>query len=124
DCRTVAKRVTPVNAINSANNPRVCYECGSPDHFRNVCPKLNRRSVKVHNNPNQALSIGGNNFNRGNHGNRAQGHAFALGANEALQDPNIMTGTLSLNDQYATVLFDSGADSSFVSTKFMALINA
>ncbi|GJU44445.1 reverse transcriptase domain-containing protein [Tanacetum coccineum] len=124
DCRTLAKRVMPVNAINSANNPRVCYKCGSLDNFSNSCLKIIRASGQVHNNPNQALSIGGNNFNRGNHGNRAQGHAFALGANEALQDPNIMTGTLSLNDQYATVLFDSGADSSFVSTKFMALINA
>ncbi|GJX76373.1 reverse transcriptase domain-containing protein [Tanacetum coccineum] len=41
DCRAVAKWVMPVNAINSANNPRVCYEYGSPDHFRNTCPKLN-----------------------------------------------------------------------------------
>ncbi|GKA60947.1 putative reverse transcriptase domain-containing protein [Tanacetum coccineum] len=29
-----------------------------------------------------------------------------------------------LNDQYATALFESGADYSFVSTKFMPLINA
>nr|GEV40517.1 putative reverse transcriptase domain-containing protein [Tanacetum cinerariifolium] len=42
DCRATAKRVTPVNAINTINNPRACYECGSHDHFRNTYPKLNR----------------------------------------------------------------------------------
>nr|GEW85172.1 putative reverse transcriptase domain-containing protein [Tanacetum cinerariifolium] len=46
------------------------------------------------------------------------------GSNEAFQDPNVMTGTFFLNDQYATVLFDTLADYSFVSTKFMPLINA
>ncbi|GJY37079.1 ribonuclease H-like domain-containing protein [Tanacetum coccineum] len=70
------------------------------------------------------LAISGNNFKRVNNGNQAWGRAFALGANEALQDPNIVTGMFSLNDQYAIVLFDSGADYSFVSTKFMPLNNA
>ncbi|GJS67836.1 putative reverse transcriptase domain-containing protein [Tanacetum coccineum] len=41
----------------------------------------------------------------------------------ALQDPNIVTGTFSLNHQYATVLFNSGADSSFISTDFALLLN-
>nr|GEZ99134.1 reverse transcriptase domain-containing protein [Tanacetum cinerariifolium] len=55
--------------------------------------------------------------------NRAQGRAFCLGVTEAPQDPNVMTGTFSLNDHFATVLFDSGADYSFISTKFLPLIN-
>ncbi|GKA03164.1 reverse transcriptase domain-containing protein [Tanacetum coccineum] len=93
DCQEIAKRVTPINSINSLNNLRVCYECGSPDHFRNTCPKLNRASRQVQSNPNQVLEIDGNNFHRGNNFNQAQGRAFALGAIEALQDPNIMTGT-------------------------------
>ncbi|GJZ45405.1 putative nucleotidyltransferase, ribonuclease H [Tanacetum coccineum] len=42
---------------------------------------------------------------------------------DALQDPNIVTGTYSLNNLYATVLFDSGADFSFISTKFAPLLN-
>ncbi|GJY04411.1 putative reverse transcriptase domain-containing protein [Tanacetum coccineum] len=42
----------------------------------------------------------------------------------ALQDPNIVMGTFSLNDQYVIVLFNYCADYSFVSTKFMPLINA
>nr|GEW12801.1 reverse transcriptase domain-containing protein [Tanacetum cinerariifolium] len=95
DCQVVAKRVTSVNAINSANNPRVCYECRSLDHFRNTCPKLNRAPGQVQSNPNQVLAIGGNNFNHGNNGIQAQGRAFVLGANEALHDLNIVTGLIT-----------------------------
>ncbi|GKB66363.1 putative reverse transcriptase domain-containing protein [Tanacetum coccineum] len=50
------------------------------------------------------------------------GMAFMLGAEEACQDPNIMTGTFTLNDHFATTLFDSGADYSFVSTTFIPLL--
>ncbi|GJV38209.1 putative reverse transcriptase domain-containing protein [Tanacetum coccineum] len=39
-------------------------------------------------------------------------------------DPNVVMGTYSLNNLYATVLFDSGADFSFISTKFAHLLNA
>ncbi|GKC91848.1 putative nucleotidyltransferase, ribonuclease H, partial [Tanacetum coccineum] len=45
-----------------------------------------------------------------------------LGVEEACQDPNIVTGTLTLNDHYATTLFDSGADYSFISTTFIPLL--
>ncbi|GKC06935.1 putative reverse transcriptase domain-containing protein, partial [Tanacetum coccineum] len=45
-----------------------------------------------------------------------------LGAEEARQDPNIMTGTFTLNNHYATTLFDSSADYSFVSTTFIPLL--
>ncbi|GKB70370.1 putative reverse transcriptase domain-containing protein [Tanacetum coccineum] len=38
-------------------------------------------------------------------------------------DPNVVTSTYSLNNLYATVLFDSGADFSFISTKFVPLLN-
>ncbi|GJT52779.1 putative reverse transcriptase domain-containing protein [Tanacetum coccineum] len=38
-------------------------------------------------------------------------------------DPKVVTGTFSLNDHFVTVLFDSGADFSFVSTKFAPLLN-
>ncbi|GJU74357.1 putative reverse transcriptase domain-containing protein [Tanacetum coccineum] len=56
---------------------------------------------------------------RGNQWNQARGRAFMLGAEDARQDPNIVTGTFTLNDHYATTLFDSGADYSFVSTNFI-----
>ncbi|GJY86400.1 putative reverse transcriptase domain-containing protein [Tanacetum coccineum] len=45
-----------------------------------------------------------------------------LGAEEALQDPNIMTGMFTLNKHFATTLFDSGADYSFVSPTFIPLL--
>ncbi|GJW08716.1 putative reverse transcriptase domain-containing protein [Tanacetum coccineum] len=57
-----------------------------------------------------------------NNGNQARGRAFMLGAEEARQDPNIVTGTFTLNNHYATTLFDSGADYSFVSTTFIPLL--
>ncbi|GJQ89976.1 putative reverse transcriptase domain-containing protein [Tanacetum coccineum] len=82
-----------VNLVN-ARNPtvRACYKCGSTNH------------------------------GRGNQGNRARGRAFMLGAEEALPDPNIVTVTFTLNNHFATTLFDSGADYSFVSTTFIPLL--
>ncbi|GKD19580.1 putative reverse transcriptase domain-containing protein [Tanacetum coccineum] len=58
----------------------------------------------------------------GNNGNPAHERAFVLGAEEARQDPNIMTGAFTLNNHYATTLFDSGADYRFVSTTSMPLL--
>ncbi|GKD85277.1 putative reverse transcriptase domain-containing protein [Tanacetum coccineum] len=63
------------------------------------------------------------NRNAQNNGNPTRGRAFNINAANALQDPNVMTGTFSLNDHFATVLFDSGADFSFISTKFVPLQN-
>ncbi|GKD65305.1 putative reverse transcriptase domain-containing protein [Tanacetum coccineum] len=43
---------------------------------------------------------------------------------ELQQDPpKVVTGTFSLNNQFATVLFDSGAHFSFISSKFAPLLN-
>nr|GEW85399.1 putative reverse transcriptase domain-containing protein [Tanacetum cinerariifolium] len=38
-------------------------------------------------------------------------------------DTNVITGTFILNNRYAKILFDTGADRSFVSTTFSALID-
>nr|GEZ48383.1 putative reverse transcriptase domain-containing protein [Tanacetum cinerariifolium] len=54
--------------------------------------------------------------------NQDRGKAFMLGAEEASQCPNIVTGTFTLNDHFATTLFNSGADYSFVSTTFIPLL--
>ncbi|GKD48441.1 putative reverse transcriptase domain-containing protein [Tanacetum coccineum] len=40
DCRGVPRNVNPVNARNPT--VRACYECGSTDHVRSACPRLNR----------------------------------------------------------------------------------
>ncbi|GJU58377.1 putative reverse transcriptase domain-containing protein [Tanacetum coccineum] len=42
---------------------------------------------------------------------------------EALQDPKVLTSTFYLNNQFATILFDAGADFSFISTEFAPLLN-
>ncbi|GJY31071.1 putative reverse transcriptase domain-containing protein [Tanacetum coccineum] len=59
----------------------------------------------------------------GNNGDQARGRAFMMGAGEARQDPNIVTGTFTLDSHYATTLSDFGADYSFVSTTFMPLLD-
>nr|GEV14684.1 hypothetical protein [Tanacetum cinerariifolium] len=46
-----------------------------------------------------------------------------LGVEEAHHDQNIMTGTFTLNDHFATTLVDSDADYSFVSTTFIPLLD-
>ncbi|GJY41221.1 putative reverse transcriptase domain-containing protein [Tanacetum coccineum] len=119
DCRGVPRNVNPVNARNPT--VRACYECGSTDHVRSACPRLNRAQEPEGNRPNQVAANNGGQ-GRGNQGNQARGRAFMLGAEEARQDPNIVTGTFTLNDHFATTLFDSGADYSFVSTTFIPLL--
>ncbi|GKB48800.1 putative nucleotidyltransferase, ribonuclease H [Tanacetum coccineum] len=70
------------------------------------------------------LALEGSRNNRSN-GNQVRGRAYNVNVNamEAVQDPNIVTGTFSLNDHFVTVLFDSGADFSFISTEFAPLLN-
>nr|GEU56040.1 putative reverse transcriptase domain-containing protein [Tanacetum cinerariifolium] len=67
-----------------------------------------------------------------NHGNKtgnknmigeARGKAYVLGEGDANPDSNIVTGTFLLNNYYASVLFDSGADRSFVTTTFSTLLD-
>nr|GFB19429.1 putative reverse transcriptase domain-containing protein [Tanacetum cinerariifolium] len=61
----------------------------------------------------------GRNGQRGNN----HGGVYQLGAVNAQEDPKVVIDTFLLNNHYATALFDSGADKSFVSTKFSTLIN-
>ncbi|GKC83895.1 putative reverse transcriptase domain-containing protein [Tanacetum coccineum] len=108
----------PVNAVIMGNNKRVCYECGSPRHFCNTCPKLNRAPGQVGNH----LTIKGNQNPRNNK-NQVKGKAFNGNTVETHQDPNIVMGTFSINDHFAIVLFDFGGNFSFISTKFVPLLN-
>ncbi|GJT19455.1 putative reverse transcriptase domain-containing protein, partial [Tanacetum coccineum] len=119
DCRGCGRKYDPVNARNPTI--RACYECGSTDHVRSACPRWNRAQGPGENRPNQVAANNGGQ-GRGNQGNQARGRAFMLGAEEARQDPNIVTGTFTLNNHFATTLFDSGADYSFVSTTFIPLL--
>nr|GEU81723.1 putative reverse transcriptase domain-containing protein [Tanacetum cinerariifolium] len=65
-----------------------------------------------------------------NGGNRnAQGWVYAVGnakkSGNAPMNPNsnFITGTFLLNNRYASILFDTGADRSFISTAFSSLVN-
>ncbi|GJT07600.1 putative reverse transcriptase domain-containing protein [Tanacetum coccineum] len=89
DCRSVPRNVNPVNARNPT--VRACYECGSTDHVRPACPRWNRAQGPGENRPNQVAANNGGQ-GRGNQGNQARGRAFMLGAEEARQDLNIVTG--------------------------------
>ncbi|GJW43841.1 reverse transcriptase domain-containing protein [Tanacetum coccineum] len=77
-----------------------CFNCGAKGHFKNNCLKL-----------------------RNQNGGRAHGRAFVLRGGEARQDPKVVTSSFLLNNHYAYVLFDTGADRSFVSTAFSPFIN-
>ncbi|GJS11794.1 putative reverse transcriptase domain-containing protein [Tanacetum coccineum] len=85
-------------------NQRVvtCFECGAQGHFKRDYPKL-----KNNNRGNQA----------GNGG--ATSRAYA----RKNLDANVVTGTFLLNNHYASILFDTGTDRSFVSTEFSSLID-
>jgi hypothetical protein len=54
--------------------------------------------------------------------NQGRGRAFVLNVNGARQNTNVVTGTFPLNNHYVFVLFDSGADKSFVSIEFPEFI--
>ncbi|GKC50297.1 putative reverse transcriptase domain-containing protein [Tanacetum coccineum] len=94
------------NGANPKGNG--CFECGAPGHFKRDCLKLKNKD-------------GGN--------GSAQGWVYAVGnakrKRNASRDPdsNVVTGMFLLNNCYASILFDTGADKSFISTAFSYLID-
>nr|GEW38616.1 putative reverse transcriptase domain-containing protein [Tanacetum cinerariifolium] len=117
-CWAPITQVAHVNAVRMGQNQRACYECGGLDHLRYYCPKWKQATGQARN----PLALEGNR-NTQNNGNQARGREFNGNAIEALQDPKVATGTFSLNNQFDIVLFDSGADFSFISSKFAPLLN-
>ncbi|GKD40627.1 putative reverse transcriptase domain-containing protein, partial [Tanacetum coccineum] len=53
----------------------------------------------------------------------ARGKAYVLGGGDANPDSNVVKGMFLLNNHYASMIFDSGADRSFVSTTFSTLLD-
>ncbi|GJT83881.1 reverse transcriptase domain-containing protein [Tanacetum coccineum] len=117
--KVVPRNVNPINARNPT--ARTCYECGSIYQFKTTCHRLNQAQRPGRNHQTQVMAVNGGQGHR-NNGNQARGRAFMLGAEEARQDPNILMSTSTLNNHYATTLFDSDADYSFVSTTFIPLL--
>ncbi|GKD44027.1 putative reverse transcriptase domain-containing protein [Tanacetum coccineum] len=120
DCRAMPRMVTHVNARNPITARGACFECGGTDHYKAAYPRLTRAPRPGRNHQNQPMAIEGGQ-GRGN--NDARRGAFMMGAEEAWQDPNIMTGTFTLNNHCATTLFHSDADYSFVSTTLIPLLD-
>ncbi|GKB67305.1 reverse transcriptase domain-containing protein [Tanacetum coccineum] len=65
DCRVVPRNVNPVNVRNPTPARGACHKCGSTDHFRPACSRLNRVQGLGGNHPNP---IAANNGGQG-HGN-------------------------------------------------------
>ncbi|GJY90220.1 putative reverse transcriptase domain-containing protein [Tanacetum coccineum] len=88
-CKGVPRNMNPVNTRNPT--VRAYYECGSTDYVRSACPRWNRAQEPGENRPNQ-IAANNEGQGHGNQGNQARGRAFMLGAEEARQDSNIVTG--------------------------------
>ncbi|GJV24695.1 putative reverse transcriptase domain-containing protein, partial [Tanacetum coccineum] len=108
DCRIRPANNNNNNNRNNNNNNQQgngCFERGAQGHFKRNCPKLN-------------------NNDRGNQAgnNRALAKVYAVG-NAGANPDNVVAGTFILNNRYAYILFDTGADRSFVSTAFSTLLD-
>ncbi|GKA41137.1 putative reverse transcriptase domain-containing protein [Tanacetum coccineum] len=93
-------------------NQRVltCFECGRQGYYMSDFQKLKDQNR-------------GNKTRNKNGVGEARGKAYVLGGGDANPDSNVVTSMFLLNNHYASMLFDSGADRSFVSTTFSTLLD-
>ncbi|XP_023754914.2 uncharacterized protein LOC111903370 [Lactuca sativa] len=99
-------RSTTTATVNQQTNTRTgrgeerkCYESGELGHIKNECPKLR------------------------SHEGIGRGRAFVIGSGEAIQDPSVVSGTFLIDNLYASILFDFGADRSFITPTFRKLLS-
>nr|GEW04762.1 hypothetical protein [Tanacetum cinerariifolium] len=107
DCKSLTNANTANNQRGTmAGQKATCFKCGAQRHFKRKCPKLK-------------------NNNRGNQGGNGNAPAkvYVVGNTGTNPDSNVVTGTFLLNNRYATILFDTGADRSFMSTAFSSQID-
>ncbi|XP_056698665.1 uncharacterized protein [Spinacia oleracea] len=106
-----------------------CYRCLGHDHFIRDCPKqltpITRGPFSTNN------DHGRNNNNNNNQGGIKRntprppttGRVFVMRHEEANEDDNVITSTLSIHSSPAHVLFDYGASHSFISPLFAKCSN-
>ncbi|GJV45948.1 putative reverse transcriptase domain-containing protein [Tanacetum coccineum] len=119
-CNKVGHLTQDCKATNSTTstqkgqvvNQRVvtCYQYGRQGHYKSDCPKLKDQNCR-------------NKVGNKNGVGEARGKAYVLGGGDANPDSNVVTGMFLLNNHYASVLFDSGVDRSFVLTTFSTLLD-
>ncbi|GJW96928.1 putative reverse transcriptase domain-containing protein [Tanacetum coccineum] len=108
DCRSSGPNGNNNNRGNfgTTQNAVTCYECGIQGHFKKDCLKLKNGNC-------------GNQCGNGN----APAKVYVVGNAGTNPDSNVVTSMFLLNDRYTSILFDTGADRSFVSTTFSSLID-
>ncbi|GJT59276.1 putative reverse transcriptase domain-containing protein [Tanacetum coccineum] len=90
------KNKGPATGSNQQPVSVSCHACGEKGHYNYQCSKANNNSHE---------------------------RAYLLRDKNAHRDPNVVTGTLLLNQHLARVLFDSEADKSFVSISLASMLN-
>ncbi|GJR47917.1 putative reverse transcriptase domain-containing protein [Tanacetum coccineum] len=110
DCK--AADSTTSNQRGQVVNQRVltCFECLRQGHYMSDCPKLKDQNR-------------GNKTGNKNGVGEARGKAYVLDGGDANPDSNVVTGTFLLNNHYASMLFDSRVDRSFVSITLSTLLD-
>nr|GEV87978.1 reverse transcriptase domain-containing protein [Tanacetum cinerariifolium] len=96
---------TTTTTATITTTPTTTTTITTPTTFKRNCPKLK-------------------NNNRGNQGgnDNAQARVYVIG-NAGANPNNVVAGTFLLNNSYAYILFDTGFDTSFVSTTFSSQID-
>ncbi|KAJ9555800.1 hypothetical protein OSB04_010414 [Centaurea solstitialis] len=82
----------------------VCYECKEPGHYRDACPKFRKAATGG---PSGSVA-------RGENTPKVTSRAFQMTAAEARETSDLVSGTFLVNSIPALVLFDTGAERSFV----------
>ncbi|GKD15027.1 reverse transcriptase domain-containing protein [Tanacetum coccineum] len=86
----------PVTGSNQQRISVTCHACEEKGDYKSQCSREN---------------------------NNVYGRAYLMSDKNAHQDPNVVTGTILLNQHLARVLFDSRADKSFVSISLASMLN-